>query len=521
MAGVTSADFTNVTPPGELLLDIASLSKTFPGQVALEGASIHVRAGEVHALLGLNGSGKSTLIKILSGYHREDPGSEVRIFGKQVAAHRAKAGFPGKIAILHQDLGLIDGMSVAENMGLGANFVTTSMRRIRWREQRAVAVQACRRLGLVVDSRAKISALDASTRVLVGLVRAIQSLDQVPGSLVFADEPTAALGRSDVERVFGGLRELADAGAGVVVVTHRLDEVLAFCDSLTVLRDGRTIGEGSTADMDKMTLASLLTGRTDAGAGQSGDKEQPRGAQSGFDQGPVLQVRSLRGHVVDHLTFDVAGGEVVGVAGVVGSGREEVGALLVGATRRCRGDVFVRGKVLGSRREHSARVGVGYVPPDRKRQGLLARLNVAQNMTVSGEVSRFGGLMLDRSRADREIEEWVRRVSLDPPDPKRRVSLLSGGNQQKVVLSRWLRLDPVVFVLDDPMQGVDFSAKEAIYTIIRKTAARGSGIVLISSDSIELADVADRVLVIRDGRIAAELHGHEVTSERILMEVGG
>ncbi len=521
MAEPTLAERTNGTRPRELLLDIASLSKTFPGQVALDGASFHVRAGEVHALLGLNGSGKSTLIKILSGYHREDPGAEVRIFGTPVAAHGAKAAFPGRVAMLHQDLGLIANMSVAENMGLGARFVTDAVGRIRWREQRAVAAQACGRLGLAVDPRAKVADLDASTRVLVGMARAIQSLDQVSGSLVFADEPTAALGRADVERVFRGLRELAGAGAGVVVVTHRLEEVLAFCDSLTVLRDGRTIAEGPTADMDKPTLASLLTGRADAGSGHLADPERPAGAPQGAGRAPVLQVRSLRGHVVDHLTFDVAPGEVVGVAGVVGSGREEVGALLVGAVRRCRGEVSVRGKVLGPGRQHSARAGVGYVPPDRKRQGLLARMSVAQNVTVSAEVSRFGGAMLDRGRADRVIDEWIRRVSLDPPDPRRRVSLLSGGNQQKVVLSRWLRLDPAVFVLDDPMQGVDFSAKAAIYTIIRETAARGSGVVLISSDSIELADVADRVLVLREGRVAAELHGRDLTSERIIMEVEG
>jgi ribose transport system ATP-binding protein len=358
--------------------------------------------------------------------------------------------------------------------------------------------------------------------VLVGLARAIQSLDRVEGSLVFADEPTAALGRVDVERVFRGLRELAQAGAGVVVVTHRLEEVLAYCNSLTVLRDGRSIAEGPTSGLDKQRLAALLTGRPDSGeahtSGRSGS------AAESIDQDlvkPILEVRGLRGMVLEEMSFDVAPGEVLGVAGVVGSGREELGPLLVGAVARSGGQVSLHGKVVDPSPPGAARAGIGFVPADRKGQGLLSKMSVAQNMTVNAEVSKYGGAWLDAGGARAIVGDWIARMHLEPPDPKRRISLLSGGNQQKVVLARWLRLSPAVMVLDDPMQGVDVSAKEAIFGIIRDTAQQGSGVVLISSDSIELAEASDRVVVLREGRIGAELSGAGMTSESILIEIEG
>jgi len=521
MTDLLGAGTGEVAGPSGALLDVQSLSKTFPGQAALDHARLVVRGGEVHALLGLNGSGKSTMIKILSGYHHEDDGSVVRVFGTEMPAHQARALYPGRIAILHQDLGLVGGMSVAENMGLGARFATSKLRRIRWSEQRAATAAACKRVGLDVDPRARISELDASSRVLVGLARAIASLESVDGSLVFADEPTAALGRVDVERVFRGLRELASAGAGVVVVTHRLEEVLEYCDSLTVLRDGKTVTEGQTAGLDKAQLALVLTGRD-----LTSESARPAGLAStnaGADE-PVevaLRVRGLRGSVLEGFSFDVAAGEVVGIAGLVGSGREELGPLLVGAAPRSGGEVSVRGKLVAPNPQSAARAGVGFIPADRKKQGILATMSVSQNMTVSGEVSRFGGAWLDAKQRRRTVQEWIGRMRVDPPDPDRAVALLSGGNQQKVVLARWLRLSPKVMVLDDPMQGVDVSAKEAIYRIIRDTARQGSGVVLISSDSFELAEAADRVLVLRDGVLAAELRGDRRTSESIIMEVEG
>jgi ribose transport system ATP-binding protein len=508
-----------------LLLDVRSLSKTFPGQTALDRASFHVRAGEVHALLGLNGSGKSTLIKVLAGYHREDPGSEVEVFGRQVSAHQVRALYPGRVAMLQQDLGLIQNMSVAENMGLGSRFARTPYGRIRWREQKELTRQACRRLGFDVDPAAQVADLDASSRVLVGLARAIRSLEEVDGSLIFADEPTAALGRLDVERVFSGLRGLAEGGAGVVVVSHRMEEVLAFCDSLTVLRDGQTIVEGPTAGLDKQRLAFLLTGRSDFGEPLA---EQPGGGRrerekpvSTLGAPPLLAVHQLRGMVLEDLSFEVAAGEVLGIAGVVGSGREELGPLLVGAVPRITGSVAVDGVVTGASPRCAARAGLGFVPADRKRQALLATMSVAQNMTMNREPSRYGGFWLDLRASATVVRDWIRRIRLEPPDPKRRVSLLSGGNQQKVVLARWLRLSPRVMVLDDPMQGVDIASKQAIFAIIRQTTEEGCGVVLISSDSVELADAADRVLVLRDGRVGAELVGAAATSESIIMEVEG
>lgn len=506
-----------ISPPAELLLEVESLSKTFPGQVALDRASLHVRRGEVHALLGLNGSGKSTMIKVLSGYHREDEGSVVRLFGTAVPAHQVRPSHPRRVAVLHQDLGLLPGMSVAENMGIGTAFRRSATGRIRWREQRSEAAAACRRLGLEVDPSLPVGALDASAQVLVGLARAIASLERIEGSLVFADEPTAALAHRDVDRVFAGFRELATAGASVVVVTHRLEEVISYCDALTVLRDGRTVAEGRTAGLERAELASLLTGSTDGA--ELGSEGQARPIV--LDGPPALRVHRLRGRVVESLSFEVPAGEVLGIAGLVGSGREELGPLLVGAVPRVAGEVCVVGTVLGPTPRAATRAGVGFVPADRKRHGILATMSVGQNMTVNKEIARLGGAWLDSGLARAEVDQWIDRVRLDPPDRRRRISLLSGGNQQKVVLARWLRRSPRILVLDDPMQGVDVAAKRAIYRIVRAAAAEGSAIVLISSDATELAEAADRVLVLRDGRVGAELTGQERTSERIVMEVEG
>jgi len=508
---------TTAAAASELLL-VESISKTFPGQVALDHASLRVSSGEVHALLGLNGSGKSTMIKILSGYHREDEGGVVRLFGSEVPAHQARALHPRRVAVLHQDLALIPGMSVAENMGLGTAFRRGRLGRIKWRAQQAEAAAACRRLGLEVDPSIRVGALDASAKVLVALARAIASLESIAGSLVLADEPTAALGSRDVDRVFTGFRELASAGAAIVVVTHRLEEVVGYCDTLTVLRDGRTVAEGSTAQTDKAQLAALLTGRDDGVELAVGDGEPPLTVPG---DPPALTVRRLRGAVLESLSFEVLPGEILGIAGLVGSGREELGPLLVGALPRVGGEVMVDGRHSGSTPRDAARLGVGIVPADRKRQGIFATMSVAQNMTANKEVARFGGGWLDRRRTLATVDDWIQRVHIEPPDRRRKIALLSGGNQQKVVLARWLRLSPRVLVLDDPMQGVDVGAKRAIYQVIREAAAGGSAIVLISSDSIDLAEAADRVLVLRNGRVGAELKGSQRSSERIVMEVEG
>lgn len=510
---------TPTAPASEVLLEVESLSKTFPGQVALDGASLHVRRGQIHALLGLNGSGKSTLIKVISGYHREDEGGVVHVFGVETPAHQVRSSHPGRVAVLHQDLALLRGMSVAENMGLGASFRTSRAGRIQWGRQREEARDACRRLGLHVDPSAAVGSLEPSAQVIVGLARAIRSLDQIDGSIIFADEPTAALGSREVDRVFGAFRELASAGAAVVVVTHRLEEVLAHCDALTVLRDGRTIAEQPTAGLDKAKLAAMLTGRADGSELVIGDT--PEGPVIVPGEPAVLAVRRLRGQVIESLSFEIAAGEVLGIAGLVGSGREELGPLIVGALPRVSGQVLVDGREVGPSTREATRAGMGVVPADRKRQGIFASMSVGQNMTVNSEPARFSGAWLDARAAQQEVDGWIRRVHLEPPDRHRKISLLSGGNQQKVVLARWLRRAPRVMVLDDPMQGVDVAAKTAIYRIVREAAAAGSAILLISSDSIELEEAADRVLVLRNGRIGAELSGAQRTSERIVMEVEG
>jgi ribose transport system ATP-binding protein len=322
---------------------------------------------------------------------------------------------------------------------------------------------------------------------------------------------------------------LAWQGAAVVVVTHRLDEVVENCDSLTVLRDGRTVAESQSMNVSVAELARLLTGHTETAEVALGHATHAVGTRmsdgtgavhrSASDRKLVARLENLRGHVVEGASFDLHAGEVVGVAGLVGSGRDELGPLLGGAVRRVSGGVAVNGMPVGATARDARRCGIGFVPADRKRDAMLASMSVGTNITVGDERARAGGLVLETRKSRTEIAGLIQRIHLEPPDPDRQIRLLSGGNQQKVVLARSLRLKPSLLVLDDPMQGVDVEAKGALYRLIRAAAADGAAVLFISSDAIELAQVSDRVIVFRHGGLAAQIEGDRLVPANILTEV--
>ncbi|MGA1554925.1 MAG: sugar ABC transporter ATP-binding protein [Ilumatobacteraceae bacterium] len=495
------------------VLDVRSLSKTYPGQIALADAVLRVEPGEVHALVGQNGSGKSTLIKLLGGYVQPDHGDDVRFGGSRIDLWSADRDVRRRIRIVHQDLGLVPTLSTVENLGLGRGYHTGTIGNIRWRHEVRRAQQLLLGFGLAPDVRRPVVMLSAAERAAVAIVRALQDWDDSRPGLLVLDEPTASLNRGEVDALFREVRRVADRGAGVLFVSHMIDEVLELADRITVLRDGRVVTSGEPVErLDARRLVELIVGR-------SVDDLYP---DSGRSVGrPVLEAEMVYGVTLRGVSLKIHEGEVLGVAGLVGSGREEIAGALFGATPRFLGKVLVdKRKVFATPRD-SIRAGIAHVPADRKQVGLDLEERLHEHVPLPrlGPLQRRGRLRHRAARA--EAAEWIDRLQVQPPLLDRRMEKFSGGNQQKAVLARWLRTEPKVLLLDEPTQGVDVGAKASIYQRVRESAEAGMAILVASSDAEELVHLCDRVLVFRSGSVAVELRGVTLTEERLIAETLG
>jgi ribose transport system ATP-binding protein len=482
------------------LLSVSGLSKTFPGMHALADVDFAVHPREIVALVGQNGSGKSTLVKILTGIHHADPGARI-----EGSTHDDG----GSIHVIHQDLGLIPQLNTVENLDLGRRYGARGALPTRSRDEAEHARELLRQFDAAFDLTVPVGRLTPAERTIVAIARALDGWER-PEGLLILDEPTAALHSDEVGRLFTAVRRAADLGAGVIFVSHRLDEVLGLADRVLVLRDGRLVADTPVAGLDHEQLVRLIVGEALQDAA-------PRDRRTG---GPTLHVRGLRGGTVNDLQLDVQAGEVVGVSGILGSGREHVAGLLFGALRRTGGEVGVAGVTLppGDPRAAIA-AGVGYVPADRHADGAVMTMRVRENLTLPNlrRLRRRLG-WLDAREEQREVDLWVERVGLRPADPERPLELFSGGNQQKVVIAKWLRNEPRLLLLDEPTQGVDVGAKAAIYHLVHDATARGAAVVVASSDTAELASLCDRVVVMRDGTAGAEIKGRDLTEERLVIE---
>jgi ribose transport system ATP-binding protein len=482
------------------LLEVRNLGKTFPGQVALAGVDLDVRAGEVHAIVGENGCGKSTLIKILAGYHDPDPGSEVIV--------RAGDGEAGAIGFVHQDLALIDSLNVVDNLALGRGFKTKAGV-IDRRGERLRAQALMERLGRQVNLDVPLSQLQPVERSLVAMARALEGLGD--SSVLVLDEPTAALPAPEVSRLFEAIEQIKAGGGGVLYVSHRLDEIFAIADRVTVLRDGRRVATAEIGDLDHDGLIELMIGHVL-------DKDSVR--RVGISVGaPVLEIENLSGQILRGFSATVRAGEIVGVAGLVGSGREELAGAIIGAEPGTTGVVRVAGKKLKRRTPRGAiDAGLALVPADRAHLGAILEHSIAENVTLPKLRPLLRRSFLHAGRERAEVGDWIDQVGLVPRDPDRVMGTLSGGNQQKAVLARWLRLKPTAIILDEPTQGVDVGAKDMIYRLLDDVVGQGVGLLLCTAETEDLVDVCDRVLVLRDGRIAAELQASELSTARIVKE---
>jgi len=463
--------------------------KHFDGVHALRGASFSVGAGEVHALMGENGAGKSTLAKIIAGSVRADAG---RIFRGE------------KVEMIYQELDLFPHLSIAENIAIG--------RPVKTRDLSRFARPFLDRVGLAQEPDRMLGSLRAGEMQLVAIARALASNARV----LIMDEPTSSLFDDAVDRLFRLIGELKRQGVAIVYVSHRMDEIFRICDRVTVLRDGATVGTRAISETTPDELIRMMVGR---------DLEtiSRREAAAG---GLLLSVRNLSTKKLKNVSFELRKGEVLGIAGLVGAGRSEIGAALFGLDRRVGGSVFLNGREIEPRSPAEAiGLGIALLPEDRKREGLMMRMSVGENAVLGQRIApcgrgsesvsdKFG--LIDRAEEARMLEPVFRGLGLRAASTDALVGTLSGGNQQKVLLARCLLGNPDVLFLDDPTRGIDVGAKQEIYGIIEKLKAEGKGILLVSSELPELLRCSDRILVMREGRATATLDASEATQERIM-----
>jgi len=501
-----------VSAIGEPLLTIASLSKTFPGCVALDRFELEVDRGEVMALVGQNGCGKSTFIKLLSGFHQPDAGFDVRFAGGELRLGEPSAAHDRGIHFVHQDLGLLDDLSAAENLAVGAGFTTRRGGLINWRRLRRRTAEALGTLGYDFDVTVAVNRLSPSQRVGVAIARALCRDGEHPLTLLVLDEPTASMPQAEVDLLFAAIRRLRSAGTATLFVSHRLDEVFAIADRVTVVRDGRRVAVNDVRSIDHRALVEQILGRpADVIA------DHPADARSA---GAVLSVRGLRGRQLQHLDLDLHAGEVLGVTGLTGSGREEIAPLLFGAEQRRGGTIEVDGRPTGHLTPVKAkRLGMAMVPANRRTAAVIPGGNVRENLTLARLGSQRRRLFIG-GRAERaEVRGWLDSMQVTPRDGEASILALSGGNQQKVLLARWLRLQPRIVILDEPTQGIDVGTKPEIYALLRRLAADGAGVIICSTDSEELIAATDRVVVLAGGVARAELDGASLTVDRLNHEI--
>ncbi len=491
-----------------LALEAEHLSKSFGGVRVLDDVSIAVRQGEIHGLVGANGSGKSTLIKILSGYHVPDAGGTLRVRGEEVPLpippdRATRLG----LSFVHQDLGLIPQLSVLENLRVG-RFTPHPGWRISWREERVAVRDALGRFDLDIAPETPVERLSSIERVLVAMVRAFSDLAHTPGGVLLLDEATAYLPRDGVDRLFDAVRRAAQHGAGVVFVSHRLEEITVLTERVSVLRDGRLVGTADTPNLSEADLVEMIVGSKVAAA-----------TYPATHTGDVcLQARALRGRVAADVSFDLHRGEVLGLTGLMGMGHEEVPYLLFGAAPGT-GELVIEENqlpVTDISPRHAMSTGMALLPGDRQGASGAGSLSVKENVTLPTVERFFTGGVLRPRREQARVLEILRQYDVRPVAPARKLETLSGGNQQKALVAKWLERRPRIFLMHEPTQGVDVKAREEIAGVISQIAADGGSVLLCSCEYEDLARICGRVLVFRHGRIASELAGDGLTKERII-----
>jgi len=496
------------------MIEAQDVKKAFGGAYALRGVTLEVAPREVHAIIGQNGSGKSTLIKILSGYYQRDSGS-IRVRGETVPQTFTAEWLRHRgVSFLHQDLGLVPTLSVLENLRVG-RFTTGHAGNISWRQERELVDRLLLTFGLHIDCRQPLLRLSQAQQTVVGIVRAFQDVDAVAeGGLVVLDEPTSALPSRETEILFTAIRRVKDAGHSVVIVTHHLEEVFAVADRVTVFRNGEVVCTEQVAAMTERSLVQSMLG----GSLHALTPMQP-GTQS---SDCVLRVDKLDGQLCSQVSFEVRPGEIVGLTGLLGSGHDELPYLLYGATTPRNGVITIRGVPLPKLTPRLARRhGIALLPAGRQTQSGIPRATVRENVSLPRLREYMRARGIDSGSEKTAVEEVLQRFNVQPPVPGARLETLSGGNQQKALLGRWIATSPELLILHEPSNGVDVGARQGIFEILQSCARDGMGIVVASSQYDDIAAICTRVLVFSRGKIIKELAGGNLEANQIAAECYG
>jgi galactofuranose transport system ATP-binding protein len=490
------------------LLVMRDINKRFQGVQALSAASLEVEPGEVMALIGENGAGKSTMIKVLTGAYRRDSGS-ILFAGQPIDFSSPQAAQRGGISTIYQEINLVPFRSVAENIFLGREYRRYGL--LDWRRMNGEAAELLRRFAVEIDVRRPLMEFSTAIQQMVGIARAVSFKAQ----LVIMDEPTSSLDEREVAVLFDVMRRLRTEGVAVIFVSHRLDELYQVCDRVTVMRDGRTVMTSRMADIDKLNLVAAMLGR---------NLETVRAQSTGFSAAHVeagdvvLSAEGLRiGRKVRDARVEVRQRQIVGLAGLLGSGRTEVARAIFGADPPDAGTIRLGGQAVSPQEPAEAiALGVGYCSEDRKADGIVPDMSVRENMTLS-ILPRLTSLgIVDEARQREIVDKFMKRLAIKASSAEQKIRELSGGNQQKVLLARWLCTDPKLLILDEPTRGIDVGAKAEIQALIRELADNGLGVLMISSELEEITEGADRVFVLSDGRTVADLSHAEASADAIM-----
>jgi ABC-type sugar transport system ATPase subunit len=489
----------------EVMLRVEGLTKSYGGLKALDGVSLEVRAAEVHAVVGENGAGKSTLMKVLGGITLRDAG-RTELWGKEVSFVSPRESISAGIAIIHQELSVLPTLNVVENLYMGR--MPARMWQVRWKEMDAQSRAALAQVGLEVDPHLLMSELSISQRQLVEIAKALS----IRARLIIMDEPNSSLSETETERLFGVIASLKERGVSVIYVSHKIDEVLRIADRITVLRDGALVATVERAEATADSVIRMMVGR------ELDRAYVPHGTPGVV----VLDVKGLSGRGFSDVSFDLRAGEILCFAGLVGAGRSETWRTIFGAQRRHAGEVVFLGRsVLFSSPYQAIAAGFAMVPEDRKKLSLFMDMPIWFNITLAGLPHMKRGVGIDRKRIRETVQSFVSSMAIKLRSSEEPVRNLSGGNQQKTVLARWLALAPKVLILDEPTHGIDVGAKSEVYELIRKLARSGIAVALISSELPEVIAMADRAVVMHEGRVTAVLQRPEIEEHRIMAYATG
>ena len=487
------------------ILEMQGIQKYFPGVHALDDCRFELRAGEVHALVGENGAGKSTLMKILSGIYPRDGGS-VRLDGREINVKSTLEAQRLGISIIHQEINLMQDLTVSENIYIGREPTQGILLNGAKQDAQTNALLDSLRL---TDIRAgtRVRTLTVAKQQMVEIAKALSFSNT---RILIMDEPTAALTESEIEDLFTFIRRLKAQGVGIVYISHRMEELRIIADRVTVMRDGKYVGTRNMADVSMDDIISMMVGRV--------IYEQPKTKSAVPETAPVvLEVINLRSPAVKGVSFTLKKGEILGLAGLMGAGRTEVARLICGADPLTSGEILVNGQAKRIKTPHDAvKAGIGYLSEDRKRYGLCLGLSVAQNVALPNLDHLSGGPFVNKERVEKATEKYVQAIRIKTPGVAALVRGLSGGNQQKVVIAKWLERDCDILIFDEPTRGIDVGAKSEIYKLMKELAAQEKSIIMISSELPELLRMSDRIVVMCEGRKTGELSIENATQEGIM-----